>query len=90
MSVYEMSMLLCFGASWPVSIAKSLRTRVVAGKSPMFMAVIGFGYLSGIVHKLIYSLDWVLALYVLNLAMVAADLSLYYYYSAKNRGASLL
>jgi len=52
-----MTMLLCFGASWPISITKSLRTRVVAGKSPAFMAVIGSGYLSGIVHKLIYSLD---------------------------------
>lgn len=48
MSVCEMSLLLCLGASWPVSIAKSLRIWGVAGNSPAFTAVIGFGYPSGV------------------------------------------
>lgn len=29
MSIFEAAMVLCFGASWPVSIHKALRTRVV-------------------------------------------------------------
>jgi hypothetical protein len=33
MSVFEIAMLVCFGAAWPVSIYKSLKTRAVAGKS---------------------------------------------------------
>jgi len=76
-------MLVCFGLSWPISIAKALRTKRVEGKSPLFMAVICVGYLSGILHKLLFSLDWVIALYALNLMMVATDLYLYYRYLPK-------
>jgi hypothetical protein len=80
---FEAGMLLCFGLSWPISIAKSLRTRVVAGKSPLFMLVVCLGYLSGCVHKMLYSQDWVLLLYGVNLLLVATDLALYFKY-AKN------
>jgi len=80
MSIFEIIMLVCFGLSWPISIAKALRTKKVAGKSPVFMAVICLGYLSGILHKVFYALDWVVGLYALNLVMVAADLVLYYRY----------
>jgi hypothetical protein len=83
MSVFEVMMLVCFGLSWPISIAKALRTKRVEGKSPLFMAVICVGYLSGILHKLLFSLDWVIALYALNLMMVATDLYLYYRYLPK-------
>jgi hypothetical protein len=74
---------MCFGLSWPVSIAKALRTKVVAGKSPLFMAIVCFGYLSGIVHKALYSFDWIVALYVVNFAFVAFDLFLYFLYSRR-------
>jgi hypothetical protein len=80
MSVFEALMLLCFGLSWPISIAKALRTRKVIGKSPLFMAVICLGYMSGIVHKVLYAFDWVIVLYGINLMMVAIDLFLYYRY----------
>jgi hypothetical protein len=70
-------MLVCFGASWPISITKALRTRQVAGKSPLFLAIIIAGYASGIVHKLLYSRNWVVLLYLLNLIMVSVDLALY-------------
>ncbi len=81
MSVFEASMLLCFGVSWPISIAKALRTRVVAGKSPVFMIIVMIGYASGIMHKLLFSRDWVIALYAINLLMVGVDLALYFKYS---------
>ena len=80
MSIFEIIMLVCFGLSWPISIAKALRTKKVEGKSPVFMAAICIGYLSGILHKVIYDRDWVVALYAINLIMVAADLYLYYHY----------
>ena len=80
MSIFEALMLVCFGASWPISIAKALRTKIVEGKSPLFMAIIGLGYLSGIIHKVLFSLDWVIWLYALNMTMVAIDLGLYYRY----------
>jgi hypothetical protein len=83
MSVFEAGMLICFGVSWPVSIAKSLRTRKVEGKSPLFMVILCLGYASGIVHKIVYAYDWITWLYVLNLCMVAFDLFLYYRFLPK-------
>ena len=83
MSIFEIIMLICFGISWPLSIAKTLRTREVAGKSPLFMIIVMGGYASGIVHKLLYSHDWVISLYVLNLLMVTIDLYLYLHFSRK-------
>ncbi|MBN1798407.1 MAG: hypothetical protein JW822_07510 [Spirochaetales bacterium] len=80
MSVFEAIMLLCFGLGWPVSIIKALRTKVVRGKSPVFMAIIFLGYLSGITHKLIFTFDWVILLYILNCIMVGIDLFLYFRY----------
>ena len=96
MSPFEIGMLVCFGVSWPVSIAKSLRTRNVAGKSPVFLAIIVLGYVCGIAHKIFYNYDWiahkifynydrVVWLYALNLAMVSFDLFLYFRFSKKSR-----
>jgi hypothetical protein len=78
MSYLEAGMLICFGISWPISIAKSLRTRIVEGKSPLFMSILSLGYIFGILHKTQHSLDWVIALYAFNLVMVLTDLALYY------------
>ncbi|MBW2544040.1 MAG: hypothetical protein JRD43_00935, partial [Deltaproteobacteria bacterium] len=75
MSVFEATMLICFGVSWPISIAKSVRTKVVSGKSPLFMAVLCLGYACGIIHKLLYSMDWIIMLYALNMVLVAIDLT---------------
>ena len=80
MSPFEAGMLICFGISWPISIAKSIRTKVVVGKSPLFMAILCLGYASGIAHKWLYSRDPVIALYTLNLLLVATDLALYFKY----------
>lgn len=76
-------MLICFGIGWPISIAKSLRTKVVKGKSPLFMAIILTGYASGVTHKLLFSRDWVIFLYTANLFLVSFDLLLYFRYSRK-------
>lgn len=78
MSVFEIIMLVCFGAAWPLSIYKSYTSQSVAGKSVFFLYVIMLGYVSGIINKLLYNYDWVVFLYVLNLIMVTTDLLLYY------------
>ncbi len=80
MSIFEVIMLICFGISWPVSIAKAVRTRVVTGKSPLFMAIVCLGYVSGVIHKAVFAFDWVIVLYVMNMLLVAVDLSLYFLY----------
>lgn len=89
-SIFEAMMLVCFGVSWPISIAKSLRTKVVSGKSPFFMGIVCFGYMSGVVHKAIYSLDWIIILYVLNMIFVAFDLFLYFKYLPKEKHAATI
>ncbi len=81
MSPFEVLMLVCFGISWPISIFKSWRTKKVSGKSPVFMTVVIIGYASGMVHKVLYSRDWVIYLYLLNMVMVSLDLILYLRYS---------
>jgi hypothetical protein len=80
MSIFEALMLICFGLSGPVSIIKTLRTKTVSGKSPLFIGIIILGYTFGLTHKLLYSRDWVIYLYVYNLVVVSLDLVLYYRY----------
>lgn len=77
MSIFEIIMLVCFGAAWPFSIYKSYKSRQTAGKSALFLTVILIGYLSGIMHKIIYHFDPVLYLYILNAVMVLTDLGLF-------------
>ena len=84
-SIWEVLFLLCFTVSWPISIAKSLRTQVVIGKSPLFMSLIVLGYIFGIIHKALYSHDIVIWLYVFNAVLVATDLTLYFLYIGRNR-----
>ncbi len=76
-SIFEIIMLVCFGAAWPFSIYKSWKTRQVAGKSLPFLLVILVGYIAGILHKLIFHYDLVVFLYALNALMVAIDIGLY-------------
>ena len=84
-SIWEVLFLLCFAVSCPVSIAKSLRTKVVIGKSPLFMSLIILGYIFGIIHKSQYSNDIVIWLYVFNAVLVSIDLFLYCLYIGRNR-----
>lgn len=83
MSVFEIGMLVCFGVSWPISIAKTLKTKVVTGKSVLFLVIIVLGYVCGIIHKIIYSPDFVIYLYAANLVLVTVDLLLCLHYSKK-------
>lgn len=77
MKLFEVAMLLCFGAAWPFSIAKSAKARTTAGKSPIFLAVLLAGYICGIINKAINGLDYVVIFYIINLLMVTTDLLLY-------------
>jgi len=78
MSIFEIIMLVCFGAAWPFSIYLSYRCKTHEGKSLLFLYVILIGYVAGILHKIFYYYDAVIFLYVLNGLMVAADILLYY------------
>ena len=76
MSAFEITMLVCFGSSWPFSIYRLWRTKSATGKSVVFLLLILIGYLAGIAHKIFYAPDPVMGLYAVNALMVGADLAL--------------
>jgi len=78
MSFFELGMLVCFGLSWPINVVKSYRARTAKCKSILFLVAIFVGYVFGIIHKLLYSRDMVLAVYIFNILMVTADICLYF------------
>ena len=83
--LFEIIMVVSFGASWPFNVIKSYKARTTKGKSLLFLCLIFFGYIAGIISKFLnesymssFSDKWyVLFFYVLNLIMVGADLILY-------------
>ncbi len=78
MSIFEIVMLICFGFAWPLSIYKSYTSKSIKGKSLFFLIVILVGYVSGILHKVFYSMDMVITLYIINTIMVSIDIALYF------------
>ena len=83
--IFEIIMIVSFGASWPLNVYKSYKARTTKGKSLGFLCLIFFGYIAGIVSKLLNEAymetiadKWyVLFFYVLNMLMVGIDLCLY-------------
>ena len=84
--ILEIIMILCFGASRPFNVCKSYRARTAKSKSLLFLILIEVGYIAGIAAKLTnpvymaaFGEKWyVLFFYVLNFAMVGADVILYF------------
>ena len=84
--ILEIIMIVSFGASWPVNVMKSYKSRSTKGKSLLFICLIFFGYIAGIASKLVneaymanFASKWyVLFFYVLNFLMVGTDLVLYF------------
>ena len=77
MSIFEIIMLICFGAAWPFSICKSYKSKSTQGKSVVFLVIVLIGYAAGILNKIYYNFDNVVYLYALNMIMVTLDLVLY-------------
>ena len=76
--MFELFMIVCFGISWPFSVAKSIKTRSTAGKSLVFLLAIFVGYIFGIINKVLNSPNYVLYAYIFNLVIVGTDLTLYF------------
>ena len=81
-AVLEAVMLVCFGLSWPINAVKAWKSGTAVGTSWMFLGLITGGYIAGIAAKFVGgSVNWVLAIYFLNLAALAANWLIY----ARNR-----
>ena len=79
MSIFEAVMLICFGLAWPFSIYKSWKTRENGSKSLIFLSALIIGYISGIIHKILYNFDGVIFLYILNAVMVSIEIIFFIY-----------
>ena len=89
--VLEIMMVISFGLSWPNNIITSLKNKSTKGKSLPFLLLINFGYVCGIIAKLISnSIVWyVLFFYILNFIMVSIDLGLYFHYQKNEKRDTL-
>lgn len=90
--VFEGIMLFAFSISWYWSIAKMLKVRAAAGKSPLFVVLIVSGYLFGIMSKVIIwqntgEMSPLLYLYVWNLIVTFTDLLLVLHFSRQREPA---
>lgn len=83
----EFFMLFAFGFSWPFAIARTYRAKRVDGKSPAFMIIVLVGYVCGIAAHLVEGTKlWLCFVYLLDMALVSTDLTLYFHYVRKTRG----
>ena len=77
--LFEASMLVCFGFSWPLNVMKAYKARTAKGTSLAFIILIITGYIAGITAKIINKqYNYVLAVYFLNLAIVMSNLVVYF------------
>ena len=75
--LFEAVMMICFGLSWPSAVRKSWVSRTARGKSMLFECLILSGYICGIIGKIVtHNVNYVLILYVINLAVVSVDFML--------------
>lgn len=78
-SIFETVMLLCFGFSWPMNLIKAYNAKTAKGTSLPFILLIIIGYVAGITAKIVMGqTNYVLAAYVLNLAIVLLNLVIYF------------
>jgi hypothetical protein len=88
-NLFEALMLLSFGAAWPAAIYRSWTSRQTGGKSLLFLYIVLFGYACGIVNRLLQGANFVLAIYLLDVGLVATDICIYYRNQKLERRAAL-
>ena len=84
--ILEITMIVLFGASWPMNVIKSIKTKSAKGKSLLFLVLILVGYIAGITSKFVnpvymaqFAEKWyLLFFYFLNFFMVLTDTILYF------------
>lgn len=77
--ILESVMLICFGLSWPMSVIKNIKAKSAKNMSLQFILLICFGYVAGITAKIInHNVGYVLAVYILNLVIVSANIVVYF------------
>ena len=78
--ILEIIMVISFGFSWPINAVKAYKAGTAKSQSLPFYCLIFFGYICGIISKLIApSFKWyVLFFYILNMCMVGILILIYF------------
>ena len=88
--LFEASMLICFGFSWPLNVIKAYKARTAKGTSLPFIILIITGYIAGITAKIINGqFNYVLAVYFINLAIVMMNIFIYIRNKSLDKKAAL-
>ena len=78
-SIFETAMLVCFWLSWPINLVKSIKAKTAKATSLKFLILITVGYLCGIAAKIsLHQFNYVFIVYLLNLAVVLANVIVYF------------
>ena len=78
--------IFCFGLSWPLNVIKAYKAGTTKGTSLPFILLIITGYIAGITAKLISGqINYVLVVYLLNLAIVSMNVVVYFRNAALDR-----
>ena len=84
--IFETAMLICFGLSWPLNVIKAYKARTTKGTSLPFILLIITGYIAGITAKRVSGqINYVLAVYLLNLVIVSLNVAVYVRNAALDR-----
>lgn len=87
----ESTMLVCFGLSWPMNLAKNIKARSAKNMSLQFILLIITGYIAGISAKIYtHRFNYVLIVYLLNLIVVSANVIVYFINSRYDRQAQAM
>ena len=86
--ILETMMLVCFGLSWPISLVKNIKAKSAKSMSLGFTLLIIAGYIAGISAKIMSgAFNYVLAAYFINLAIVSANVVVYFINRSYDRKA---
>ena len=78
-NILETIMIVSFGISWPMNLIRSYRSRSTKGKSILFNYFIVFGYICGVISKILsHTFNLAFYFYFPNIIMVTCDIILYY------------
>ena len=87
--IFEIMMIVLFGASWPFNIARAYKSKTAKGTSIVFLFLIEIGYAAGILHKILESMTvgagfWTglritaFCFYIVNFCMLAVAIIIYF------------
>ena len=83
---FEILFIVGFAFAWPSSIYKSLKSKTAKGKSIVFLLVVLFSYVCGIISKLTADhVSFIVGFYAFNTMLVLTDTILYFINSNRDR-----